>query len=121
MGDPTLRQIGGYQLVGTLGKGGMGVVYRALDNIGRTVAIKMLHGAYAEDKDLLKRFYREAQSTGSLQHKNIVTVHALGDQDGTPYLVMEFLDGKNLADLMLERPLMSLVEKLGIIIQVATD
>jgi serine/threonine protein kinase len=118
MGEPTLRQIGGYQLVGTLGKGGMGVVYRALDNIGRTVAIKMLHGTYAEDKDLLKRFYREAQSTGSLQHKNIVTVHALGDQDGTPYLVMEFLDGKNLADLVLDRPLMSLVEKLGIIVQV---
>jgi serine/threonine protein kinase len=118
MGEPTLRQIGDYQLVGIIGKGGMGVVYRALDNIGRTVAIKMLRGAYAEDKDLLKRFYREAQSTGNLQHKNIVTVHALGDQDGTPYLVMEFLDGRNLSDLMAERTPMPLVEKLGIIIQV---
>src|SRR5258708_13491874 len=97
----------------------MGVVYKAVDpRIGRSVAIKMMTGAFAENPDLLQRFYREAQSTGILQHPNIVIVHDLGDLDGSPYLVMEFLEGEALDKMIAGRRQMSLVEKLGIIIQV---
>ena len=97
----------------------MGVVYKAVDpSIGRLVAIKRITGNYADDPKFLKRFYREAKSTGSLQHQNIVIVHDLGDCDGTPFLVMEFLEGESL-DVMIreERPL-PMVDKLNYIIQV---
>lgn len=118
MEEPTLKQIGKYQVLGLIGRGGMGVVYRALDNMGRDVAIKMLHGAYTGDADLLKRFYREARATGSLQHKNIVTIYALGDEGGSPYMVMEFLDGRSMGELISSRASISLAEKLGLVSQV---
>src|SRR4051794_29004481 len=112
-------QIGKYQVVDQLGKGGMGVVYKAVDpRIGRSVAIKMMTGGFAENPDLLQRFYREAQSTGILQHPNIVIVHDLGDLDGNPYLVMEYLEGEALDKMISGRRKFTLVEKLEIIIQV---
>ncbi|HSE47956.1 MAG TPA: protein kinase, partial [Terriglobales bacterium] len=114
----TLAKIGKYDVVEVLGKGGMGVVYKAMDNrIGRLVAIKMMTGGFADNPDLLKRFYREAQSTGTLQHPNIVIVYDLGDQDGNPYLVMEFLEGEPLDKLIASRRETSLVQKLDWIIQ----
>jgi serine/threonine-protein kinase len=113
-----VKQIGKYEVVETLGKGGMGVVYKAIDpRIGRTVAIKMMTGTFADNPDLLQRFYREAQSTGMLHHANIVIVHDLGDVDGTPYLVMEYLDGEALDKMISARRKLSLVAKLDIIIQ----
>ena len=113
-----VTHIGKYEVVETLGKGGMGVVYKAVDpRIGRTVAIKMMTGTFADNPDLLQRFYREAQSTGMLHHANIVIVHDLGDVDGTPYLVMEYLDGEALDKMIAARRKLSLVEKLDIIIQ----
>src|SRR5581483_6438407 len=118
MGANLLSKIGKYDVIDVLGKGGMGVVYKAQDpRIGRTVAIKMMTGAFAENPDLLQRFYREAQSTGILQHPNIVIVHDLGDLDGSPYLVMEYLEGEALDKLIASRRAVSLVEKLDIIIQ----
>jgi len=117
MDEPTLKQIGKYQITGLIGRGGMGVVYRALDNIGRDVAIKTLHGNYANDSDFIKRFYREARATGTLQHKNIVTIFALGDEEGIPYMVMEFLDGKSLSEIISSRLSISLADKLGLIVQ----
>src|SRR5947209_7320438 len=112
-------EIGKYKVVEVLGKGGMGVVYKAMDpRIGRTVAIKMMTGAFAENPDLLQRFYREAQSTGILQHPNIVIVHDLGDLDGNPYLVMEYLEGEALDKMIAGRRQFSLVEKLDIIVHV---
>jgi serine/threonine-protein kinase len=117
--EAAAKRIGDYEIVGLVGQGGMGVVYRALDTtIGRTVAIKMLKGAFAEDPDLLKRFYREAQSTGKLQHKNIVTVYSLGDHEGIPYLVIEFLDGESVLQIISSRRNMTLVDKLDLAIQV---
>jgi serine/threonine protein kinase len=115
----TLSKIGKYDVVDVLGRGGMGVVYKATDpGIGRLVAIKMMSLSFAENPDLLKRFYREAQSTGLLQHPNIVIVHELGDQNGSPYLVMEYLEGEGLDKIIAARRPMSLVQKLEIIIQV---
>jgi serine/threonine protein kinase len=115
----TLNKIGKYEVVEVLGRGGMGVVYKAQDpRIGRLVAIKMMTGGFAENPDLLKRFYREAQSTGTLQHPNIVIVYDLGDQDGNPYLVMEFLEGESLEKMIAARRPMPIVRKLDIIVQV---
>ncbi|HSA91436.1 MAG TPA: protein kinase, partial [Terriglobales bacterium] len=89
---PPVQKVGKYEVVEILGKGGMGVVYKATDPmIERTVAIKMMTGGFAENPDLLKRFYREARATAMLQHPNIVIVYDLGEFEGNPYLVMEFL------------------------------
>lgn len=118
MGSIKVKRIGKYEVLDVLGKGGMGVVYKATDPaIGRLVAIKMITANYAEDPDFLRRFYREAQSTGKLQHQNIVIVHDLGDQDGTPFLVMEFLEGESLQSIINSRHPMPLLEKLSMIVQ----
>src|SRR6267142_151160 len=118
MGSSTIAKIGKYEVVEILGKGGMGVVYKAMDNlIERLVAIKMMTGGFAENPDLLKRFYREAKSTGMLQHPNIVIVYELGEHEGNPYLVMEFLEGEPLDRIIATRREVSMVEKLGYIIQ----
>ena len=111
-------KIGKYDIVRVIGRGGMGMVYQAVDpTIGRMVAIKKVTAVLSDDPDLLKRFYREAQSTGKLQHPNIVTLHDLGDQDGVPYLVMEYLEGDSLEKIIRERRQIVLAEKLNIIIQ----
>src|SRR3954462_3140032 len=108
----TVTKIGKYDVVEVLGKGGMGIVYKATDSrIGRMVAIKMMTGGFAENPDLLKRFYREAKSTGMLQHPNIVIVYELGEHDGNPYLVMEFLEGEPLDRIISTRREVSMVEK----------
>src|SRR5436853_5170092 len=116
MSTAQLKQIGKYEILETLGKGGMGIVYKGRDSlIGRMVAIKMMTGGFAENPDLLKRFYREAQSTGMLQHPNIVIVYDLGDQEGNPYLVMEYLEGEPLDKMIVSKRELSMVEKLGFI------
>jgi len=118
MAQNTVTKIGKYDVVEILGKGGMGVVYKAMDNlIERVVAIKMMTGGFADNPDLLKRFYREAKSTGMLQHPNIVIVYDLGDHEGNPYLVMEFLDGEPLDKIIASHKEISMVEKLGYVIQ----
>ena len=121
MGSPsrTPSWIGKYEVTGVVGRGGMGTVYKATDSrIGRPVAIKILSGAYDDDPDLLARFYREAKSTGSLQHQNIVTVYELGDQEGIPYLVMEYLEGQSLDALFASKKPLRIAEKLDIVVQV---
>src|SRR6516162_10590254 len=95
------KKLGKYDILEVIGRGGMGVVYKAIDRaLGRLVAIKMMTVGSADDPELLKRFYREAQSAGKLQHPNIVTIYDLGDQDGNPYMVMEFLEGESLASII---------------------
>ena len=101
MAQPTVNKIGKYEVVDLLGKGGMGVVYKATDpRIGRLVAIKMMTGGFAENPDLLKRFYREAQSTGMLQHPNIVEVYDFGQIGGAYFMSMEYLRGRDLAAVL---------------------
>jgi eukaryotic-like serine/threonine-protein kinase len=112
-------KIGKYDVIDIIGRGGMGVVYKATDPyLDRLVAIKMMTGGYADNPDLLKRFFREAQSTGSLQHPNIVTVYELGDHNGNPYLVMEFLEGESLDTIISTRRPLNLLEKINLMIDV---
>lgn len=116
---PTPQRIGKYDVVGVLGQGGMGVVYRARDaRIGRDVAIKTLTAGFSGESDMLKRFYQEAGHTGNLRHPNIVTVYDFGDEDGLPYIVMEFLDGEPLDKLIREKAELHLSAKLDIMEQV---
>jgi serine/threonine-protein kinase len=94
----------------------MGVVYEALDpKLERHVAIKMILGA---TPGLLARFDREARSTGSLQHQNIVTIYEFGDQEGSPYLVMEYLEGMSLDAALASGRTLSLASKLSICVDV---
>ena len=112
------EKIDKYEVLGLIARGGMGVVYKAIDRtLDRFVAIKMVTGVDSEHADVLKRFYREAQFTASLRHENIVTVYDLGEFAGTPYLVMEYLAGKSL-DFLIEAESMSLQQKLNCICQV---
>ena len=111
-------KIGKYDIVRVIGRGGMGMVYQAIDpTIGRMVAIKRVTSVLSDDPELLKRFYREAKSTGQLQHPNIVTLYGLGDQDGVPYLVMEYLEGDSLEKIIREHRPYTMAEKLNVIIQ----
>jgi serine/threonine-protein kinase len=110
----TVTQIGKYPILGILGVGGMGVVYRGMDNsVGREVAIKTLTEATEE---LRQRFLMEARS-GVLNHPNIVTVYDFGEQDGLPYIVMEYLPGDSLENLMKKGRQFSLIEKLDMVRQ----
>ncbi len=119
MDKPAPERIGKYEVVGVLGQGGMGVVYRARDpRIGRDVAIKTLTEGFSGEADMLQRFYQEAGHTGNLRHSNIVTVYDFGDEEGLPYIVMEFLDGQPLDKMIRERAPLQLVEKLDIMEQV---
>ena len=113
------KKLGKYDVLDVIGRGGMGVIYKAVDpGIGRVVAIKMMTGAFLENPELLQRFYREAQSAGKLQHPNIVTIYDLGVQDGNPYLVMEFLEGESLETLIRTHRSILLEEKLDVVSQV---
>jgi serine/threonine protein kinase len=94
----TGQRLGVYEIQGTIGAGGMGVVYRALDtNLHRTVAIKFLSDELA-DPPARRRFQREAQMASSLNHPHILTVHDAGEFEGRQYLVTEFVDGGTLKE-----------------------
>src|SRR5437016_7104238 len=91
--------LGPYRVVGILGEGGMGAVYRAQDTrLGRDVAIKVLTAVTLNDQEKLQRFEQEARTTGMLNHPNLLTVYDVGNHEGTPYLVTELLEGETLRD-----------------------
>lgn len=106
MGLPRGSCLGPYEIIGPLGAGGMGEVYRGRDpRLGREVAIKILPAAMASDADRLHRFEQEARATGSLDHPNILAVHDFGSHEGAPYLVCELLDGETLRERLRRGPL----------------
>jgi hypothetical protein len=112
------RKIGKYEVVSEIGEGGMGVVYKARDlMIGRMVAIKTITPDLISDPEILKRFYREAQSAGILQHPNIVTIHDMGESGGCPYIVMEYVEGDSLKNIITRRHPIPLATKLKLVQQ----
>ena len=97
MAFPTGTRVGPYDIVGWLGAGGMGEVYRARDpRLGRDVAIKLIPETFAMDPSRLHRFEQEARAAGQLNHPNILTVYDVGTHQGTPYVVSELLEGESL-------------------------
>ncbi len=99
-------KLGPYKIESPLGAGGMGEVYRARDTrLDRTVAVKVLSAHLSSSPEAKLRFDREARAISSLNHPNICTLHDIGHQDGTDFLVMEFLDGETLADRLAKGPL----------------
>ena len=114
-----IKRIGKYEVIDLLGRGGMGLVYRAFDRqLNREVAIKTVTEGFSGDPEMLQRFYREAAKTGALHHPNIVIVYDLGEQDGFPYIVMEYLSGDPLDRLIESRQSRPLAFKLKIVEQV---
>src|SRR5579864_1938602 len=92
-------RLGPYEIQSALGAGGMGEVYRARDTrLERTVAIKILPSPLSSNPELNTRFEREARAVSSLNHPHICHLYDIGSQDGTAFLVMEYLDGETLAD-----------------------
>jgi serine/threonine protein kinase len=100
------NRVGVYEIVGPLGSGGMGEVYRARDTrLGRLVAIKFVSDELANDGSSAARLAREAELTSSLNHPNIVTVHDVGEVDGRPFIVMELIAGHSLFSAMESGPM----------------
>jgi serine/threonine protein kinase len=112
-------RLGPYEIVSAIGAGGMGEVYRAKDTrLDRTVAIKVLPSHVSGDAALRERFEREARTVAGLSHPHICTLHDVGHQDGTDFLVMEYLDGETLAH-RLNKGALPLDQALAIGIQIA--
>lgn len=108
-----------YKLIARIGSGGMADVWAAHDTLlDRKVAIKLLHGRYANDKEFAERFRREASHAAGLQHPNIVGVYDRGEWGGTFYIVMEFLEGRTLKQLVGTEAPLDPVRAIDIIIQV---
>ena len=117
---PSVERIGKYKIVGLLGKGGMGAVYRAFDPVlEREVGLKVMLPQIAEDPEQKLRFEREARAVARLTHSNVVTVFDLGyHTDGAPYIVMELLEGDDLLHISRRDSSMALGQKVSIVLQV---
>ncbi len=115
-----MTTIGKFEVVETLGRGAMGVVYKGRDpSLNRHVAIKIMTAHLEMDPELRTRFFREAQAAGSLQHPNIITVFELGESDGHPFIAMEFVPGRDLDEIISDREPLTIVEKVDLIEQVS--
>ncbi len=115
----SVDKIGKYQIVEAIGKGGMGVVYKALDpRIGRVVAIKTLFRHSDVEPEMRHRFLQEARSAGALSHKNIITIYEMDEDAGQAFIAMEFLEGEDLRSAIARRAPISLERKLQILMEV---
>jgi serine/threonine-protein kinase len=118
MQDPPFKHFGKYEIQAQLGRGGFGTVFRAFDpTVGRLVAIKIL---VSESRtDLVTRFRNEAMAAGNLRHENIVTIYDFGEDNGVPFIAMEYLEGEDLQQALASGRSLSLLEKVSIMTQAA--
>src|SRR5258708_22527643 len=104
--DPLINSFfdGRYRILRKLGSGGMANVYLAEDQeLGRRVAIKILNDRHAGDEQFVERFRREAKNVAGLSHPNIVSIYDRGEAEGTYYIAMEYLEGRTLKELLVQR------------------
>lgn len=115
-----IRRLGArYELQEPIGGGGMAVVYRAVDTLlDRTVAVKMLRPQYAGDDEFVSRFRQEAQSAARLSHPNIVNLYDIGVSNNEYYLVMEYVDGPTLKDVIRKSAPMEVEDVIQISMQI---
>ena len=108
-----------YRIVELIGSGGMAQVYKAINMANRkTVAVKMLKDEYKDDAEFLRRFSREANAILTLSHENIVRAYGAGTHNGLPYLVMEYVEGHTLKDLIAKNGAMPVRTAIGITCQI---
>ena len=108
-----------YQIIKSIGEGGMANVYLAYDTIlDRNVAVKVLRGDLSNDEKFVRRFQREALAASSLSHPNIVEVYDVGEDNGEYYIVMEYIEGKHLKNLLKKRGKLTLSEAVDIMLQI---
>ncbi len=109
-----------YQIIKTIGEGGMANVYLAYDTIlDRNVAVKVLRGDLSNDEKFVRRFQREALSASNLNHHNIVEVYDVGEDDGHYYIVMEYIEGKHLKQILKKRGHLTIPEVIDIMLQIS--
>ncbi|HJT27969.1 MAG TPA: UvrD-helicase domain-containing protein [Pyrinomonadaceae bacterium] len=114
-----VQTIAHYRIVEPIGAGGMGAVYKAYDNkLQRTVALKLLPSEYVSQQDRRRRFFQEARAASALSHPHILTIYEVGEDNGTPYIAMEYVEGQTLRDKIKKNGL-QLKETLDIAIQIA--
>ncbi|MGB8317820.1 MAG: serine/threonine-protein kinase [Ignavibacteriaceae bacterium] len=112
------QKIDNYKILDVIGRGGMGVVYKAIDmNLEKTVALKMIDPFYAGNESFLKRFRTEAIALAKLENKNIVSVYALRETDNGLFMVMEYVDAKTVSEWLREKGVLSVDETLKIVRQ----
>lgn len=110
-----------YEIVAKIGDGGMSLVYSAKDTLlNRLVAVKVLREQYANDREFLERFHREAQAAASLSHPNVVNVYDVGTVNETPFIVMEYVEGKNLSEIIREQERLSPDYAVKIVLQICS-
>jgi serine/threonine-protein kinase len=116
-----VTNVGGYKGMELIARGGMGEVYKARHpNLNRTVAIKVLSAYFKDDPGFNRRFAREARAMAQLRHPNIITIHDFGDQEGLPFIVMEYLTGETLSQILARQEHLPLDEALPILQDLAS-
>src|SRR5689334_25255901 len=114
-----VQTIAHYRIVEPIGAGGMGAVYKAYDNkLQRTVAIKLLPSEYVSQQDRRRRFFQEARAASALSHPHILTIYEVGEDNGTPYIAMEYVEGETLRQKIRAKAL-QLKETIDIALQIA--
>jgi serine/threonine protein kinase len=115
-----VKSVGRYEIIEKLGQGGMGTVYKAFDPLlTRVVAIKVISGQLDAHPEHRERFFREARAAAQLSHRNIITIHDLGEHEGAPFLAMEYLEGRDLDRRLRDHEPMSLAQKLELALSIA--